>query len=478
MLKNLLHIIIFSCVFLCFELRSQNGFDLSNNQVPLIQNLQTFSDSSEFDIDNKLIFISNYIGGHQISLPIYYSIDEYRKYQFNSKFNEYWKQKISGYSSISDVEKVGTNNQLINRVFGGSIVDIKPQGSAELIFSGVVNKIDNPALPEQQRKTTSFNFDERIQMNVVGTIGDKLQLRANYDTEATFEFENEIKLEYTGDEDDIVKKIELGNVSLPLAGSLITGAQSLFGVKSRLQFGKTTLTTVFSEQKSETSSIEIQGGAQLSDFELSIDNYESNRHFFISQYFYENYNSAMSNLPIINSQINITKIEVYITNKNSSTINTRNILAFQDLGESQNIGCELVGLESAFPPFLPSNSNNSLNPYGPFIDDVAFLTGDSIRQINEITSAFSQYTTDGTNFFDQAVDYEKIENARRLSNSEYTYHPQLGFISLNQSLNADEILAIAFEYTSGGVTYQVGEFSNDITAPSVYPSALALTENR
>ena len=300
MLKNLLHIIIFSCVFLCFELRSQNGFDLSNNQVPLIQNLQTFSDSSEFDIENKLIFISNYIGGHQISLPIYYSVDEYRKYQFNSKFNEYWKQKISGYSSISDVEKVGTNNQLINRVFGGSIVDIKPQGSAELIFSGVVNKIDNPALPEQQRKTTSFNFDERIQMNVVGTIGDKLQLRANYDTEATFEFENEIKLEYTGDEDDIVKKIELGNVSLPLAGSLITGAQSLFGVKSKLQFGKTTLTTVFSEQKSETSSIEIQGGAQLSDFELSIDNYESNRHFFISQYFYENYNSAMSNLPIIN----------------------------------------------------------------------------------------------------------------------------------------------------------------------------------
>ena len=466
MLKNLLHIIIFSCVFLCFELRSQNGFDLSNNPGQLIQNLQTFSDSSEFDIDNKLIFISNYIGGHQISLPIYYSIDEYRKYQFNSKFNEYWKQKISGYSSISDVEKVGTNNQLINRVFGGSIVDIKPQGSAELIFSGVVNKIDNPALPEQQRKTTSFNFDERIQMNVVGTIGDKLQLRANYDTEATFEFENEIKLEYTGDEDDIVKKIELGNVSLPLAGSLITGAQSLFGVKSRLQFGKTTLTTVFSEQKSETSSIEIQGGAQLSDFELSIDNYESNRHFFISQYFYENYNSAMSNLPIINSQINITKIEVYITNKNSSTINTRNILAFQDLGESQNIGCELVGLESAFPPFLPSNSNNSLNPYGPFIDDVAFLTGDSIRQINEITSAFSQYTTDGTNFFDQAVDYEKIENARRLSNSEYTYHPQLGFISLNQSLNADEILAVAFEYTSGGITYQVGEFSNDITAPN------------
>ena len=304
-------------------------------------------------------------------------------------------------------------------------------------------------------------------MNVVGTIGDKLQLRANYDTEATFEFENEIKLEYTGAEDEIVKKIELGNVSLPLAGSLITGAQSLFGVKTKFQFGRTTLTTVFSEQKSETSSIEIQGGAQLTDFELSIDNYESNKHFFLSQYFYENYNLAMQNLPIISSPINITKIEVYITNKNSTTINTRNILAFQDLGEAQNVSSSIVDISpSVFAPYYPNNSNNSLNPNGSFIEDVAAQTGDSIRLIDEITSAFSQYTLDGHNYFNQAVDYEKIENARRLSNSEYSFHPQLGFISLNQALNSDEVLAVAFQYTSGGITYQVGEFSTDLTAPN------------
>ena len=263
----------------------------------------------------ELIFITKYIGGQTMSLPTYFSTEEYRMYLFNKKFNNYWKERTGRNTRNDNLGKVNSGGPLINKVFGGSFVDIKPQGSAELIFSGVINKIDNPSLPEQQRKTTSFNFDERIQMNVVGTIGDKLQLRANYDTEATFEFENEIKLEYTGDEDDIVKKIELGNVSLPLAGSLITGAQSLFGVKTKFQFGRTTLTTVFSEQKSETSSIEIQGGAQLTDFELSIDNYESNKHFFLSQYFYENYNLAMQNLPIISSPINITKIEVYITNK-------------------------------------------------------------------------------------------------------------------------------------------------------------------
>ena len=254
-----------------------SGFNLNWIESP-----ENFIDSVQYDHDSDLIFITKFIGGHTMSLPRYFSVEEYRKYLFKQKFNNYWKERISRNRTNDDLGKVNSSGQLINKVFGGSLVDIKPQGSAELIFSGVINKIDNPALTEQQRKTTSFNFDERIQMNVVGTIGDKLQLRANYDTEATFEFENEIKLEYTGDDDDIVKKIELGNVSLPLAGSLITGAQSLFGVKTKFQFGKTTLTTVFSEQKSETSSIEIQGGAQLTDFELSIDNYESNKHFFLN----------------------------------------------------------------------------------------------------------------------------------------------------------------------------------------------------
>ena len=452
--------VFFCCKYLSAQQDSLTTLSHFQNWVPPLLNI---NDSVQYDHNTQTIFITNYVGGHSLTTPVYFSFQEYRDYLFNQKLNQYWKDRISGNVKSNEMGKV-SGDQLINRIFGGSFVDIKPQGSTELIFSGVINKIDNPALPEQQRKTTSFNFDERIQMNVVGRIGDKLQLQANYDTEATFEFENEIKLEYTGQEDDIVKKIELGNVSLPLSGSLIQGAQSLFGIKTKFQFGKTTLTTVFSEQKSETSSIEVQGGAQMTEFELSIDEYESNKHFFLSQYFYENFNQAMSNLPIITSPINITKLEVYVTNKNATTINTRNILAFQDLGELQNISSPLVTTESLV--MVPSNSNNSLNPNGSFITDVFDLTGDSIRLIDEITSAFSQYTSDGINYFNQAVDYEKIENARRLSNSEYSFHPQLGFISLNQALNSDEILAVAFQFTYLGVPYQVGEFSTDVTAPN------------
>ncbi len=422
-------------------------------------------DSTQYDFDNQTISITHYVGGHRINLPKSFSQSEYQNYLFNQNFYQYWKQRIQ-LAEKDELGKIGIGDQLSNRIFGGSLVDIKPQGSAELIFSGVINKIDNPALPEEQRKTTSFNFDERIQMNVIGTIGNKLQLQANYDTEATFEFENEIKLEYSGDEDDIVKKIELGNVSLPLSGSLITGAQSLFGVKTKFQFGKSTLTTVFSEQKSETSSIEIQGGAQMTEFELSIDDYEENKHFFLSQYFYEAYDQAMNPelLPIISSAINITKIEVYITNKNASTVNTRNILALQDLGEHSGINPinSLVQDDNVPFPYVPDNSNNSLNPV-EFIEEVVDNTFDSIRNISEITSAFNNPFYNG---FDQGLDYEKIENARRLSSSEYSLNSQLGFISLNQALSSDEILAVAFQYTYMGETYQVGEFSTDVTSPS------------
>ncbi len=429
-----------------------------------------FSDSLNYS--NEEIILNKYLGDFFLGERMYFSKQQYQSYLFNKQFQEYWKNRISSNASNinsgGEIPKVGLGGEVLNKIFGSNAVSIRPQGAVELTFAGVVNRIDNPALPEAQRQTTSFNFDERIQINVLGRIAEKLQLQANYDTEATFEFENEMKLEYTGDEDDIIKKIELGNVSLPLSGSLITGAQSLFGLKSKMQFGRATLTTVFSEQKSETSIIQIEGGAQTTDFEISIDNYEENRHFFLSQFFHDNYDQSMTDLPIINSAANITRIEVYVTNKNSSTVNTRNILAFQDLGENPSIsghtGNNIV-VSGDQNLLWPSNLNNSLNPL-EFIDEIAFQTGDSIRNVDEITSAFNEYSQNGVQFF-QSVDYEKIENARMLSSSEYTFNRQLGFISLNQALNSDEVLAVAFQYTYNGVTYQVGEFSNDITAPDV-----------
>ena len=196
------------------------------------------------------------------------SFNEYQEYEQNKLVYDYWKlqskQRTGNQTSALGLPKLYVPGKSFDRVFGGNAVDIRPQGSAELIFGLKINSIDNPSLPEEQRKTTSFDFKEKIQMNVIGKIGSKLKVTANFNTETTFEFENQMKVEYTGMEDEILKKIEIGNVSLPLNGTLITGSQSLFGLKTQMQFGRTTITSILSQQKSTKSEIEVSGGAQTS----------------------------------------------------------------------------------------------------------------------------------------------------------------------------------------------------------------------
>ena len=304
-----------------------------------MNNPSLFNTHVEYDPITNQYYEWQRIGDRNIGLPKVMSFQEYQKQQLEKTTATYWdlrtgERKVRQTSSFG-LPKLYIGGQAFDRLFGGNTVDIRPQGSAELIFSLRVNRLDNPSLPEEQRRTTSFDFVEKIQMNVIGKIGEKLKLTTNYNTESTFDFENQMKLEYTGFEDEIIKKIEVGNVSLPLNGTLITGSQSLFGVKTQLQFGRTTITSVLSQQKSKTSEVEVSGGAQTTEFDIYADQYESNKHYFLTHYFKEQYDAALSNLPFVNSGINITKIEVWITNKTGTTTNTRNIVAFLDLGETE-----------------------------------------------------------------------------------------------------------------------------------------------
>ncbi|MQY79418.1 MAG: cell surface protein SprA, partial [Bacteroidetes bacterium] len=317
-----------------------------------------------YDPDNNEYVISDKIGNFNYRLPSVLTIEEYKDWQFEQSLRRYWREKASGggldYRS-SLIPRLQLGVEALDKVFGSDVINIVPQGSAELIFGVNISKIDNPALSEKLRKVATFDFQEKIQMNVSGAIGDKMKLGVNYNTEATFDFENKTKLEYSGKEDEIIKKIEAGNVTLPLPGSLITGSQSLFGLKTELQFGKLTVTNVFSQQKGETSVIDIKGGAQLSEFEVEVDNYDANKHFFIAQYFRDNYDNAMRNLPVINSGINIERIEVWVTNKTSNFENARNIIAFMDLAEgAENIFNNIPAFGQTGSEDYPYNDLNGL----------------------------------------------------------------------------------------------------------------------
>jgi cell surface protein SprA len=365
----------------------------------------------------------------------------------------YWKERSASEAGVTNKSdnkpELYFGGKLFDALFGSNKIKIRPQGSANLILGIKTNKVDNPTIPENLRKTTTLDFEEKIQMNVSGSIGERLKLDINYNTEATFDYENQIKLNYEGKEDEIVKSIEAGNVSLPLSGTLINGGQNLFGFKTALQFGRLTVTSVFSQQKGESSVVRMEKGAQKQEFEISVDKYESNRHFFLSHYFRKNYDKALNDLPIINSDINIVKVEVWITNKTSKFEKARNIVAFTDLGEGAGDIHNSMWHYNPSEGVYPGNDINSL--YEEMQSNYS-----SVRDINQVTSVFGSISG-----FIPSKDYEKVENARMLNSDEYSVNNKLGYISLNRPLNSDEVLAVAYEYTVRGKVFKVGEFSSN-----------------
>lgn len=438
-----------------------------------MDNPSNYTEEVEYDEETGQYIVTQKIGGLVAKPPMLMTPEEYKDYVARKQASDYWAAKTQSEEAAkaegrdpgsSLIPQLQVNSQLFNKIFGSNTIDIRPQGYAELRFGGRFQKIDNPLIPERNRSTFTFDFDQRIQMNVTGKVGEKLSIATNYDTEATFNFENQTKVEYTGNEDEIIKKLELGNVSLPLNSTLISGAQSLFGVKGQFQFGKLTLTGVLAEQQSQSSSINVQGGATTTEFEISADQYEANRHYFLSHYFRDRYEQFLSTRPLVSSPIQVTKVEVWVTNTRQATEDNRNIVAFMDLGERdnenayRNSAANLPGPDifSRFNPAerFPDNGNNSLNPVQ--------LQGDipGVRDISQATRALSVAG------FQEATEFTELSNARKLNPNEFSFDPRLGYISLNSALNQDEVLAVAFQFTAGGKTFQVGEFSTDgITPP-------------
>jgi cell surface protein SprA len=414
----------------------------------------------EYNAETDEYYINQKVGdGMDYRPPTYMSFDEYQDYNSNQALRDYWREKAASQSESQRkplIPKLNIKSKLFETIFCGSTVEIRPQGSAELIFGVNVSKIKNPALPENQQTNTNFNFDQTIQLNVTGKIGEAMSLGVNYNTDATFDFENQMQLKWEAcNEDMILRSIEAGNVTLPLTGTLISGSQNLFGVKAAAQFGRLTVTGIFSQQKSESNSVTTQGGAQVTEFEVQADDYEENRHFFLAQYFRDNYDAWLSDLPLVKSPINITKIEVWKTNQTGDNDGgQRSVVAFMDLGEttSKVFNQSLIGPGSGNQQ-LPNNNANNL--YQQMTSTYA-----AARDINNTETVFAPLAPPPINF-NGSRDYEALTLAQPLSATEYTINRQLGYVSINGQLDDNQVLAVAFQFTYGGQVFQVGEFSTD-----------------
>jgi cell surface protein SprA len=432
-------------------------------KAPLfLDNPSNIKETVVYDPDKNEYIIYRKVGSFDYRPPVHMNPEEFRKFEYSRAMRDYWQSRISGKETgfrSTLIPQIEIGGAAFDKIFGSNTINIIPQGSAELIFGVNISHTENPILSENLQTIPTFDFKEKIQMNVTGTIGDKMELGVNYNTDALFEFENRTKLQYSGKEDEILRKVEAGDVTLPLKGTLITGSYSLFGLKTEMQFGKLTMTTVLSQQKGESSVIEVEGGAQQTSFEIYADEYEANRHFFLSQFFRDNYDNALNTLPIVSSGVNIERIEVWVTNKTNrfEEASNRNIIAFMDLAENKNhIYNNIPGFqETSGAPLYPDNGANQLY-------DQMNTVYSAIRDVDQVTNTLEPLYPG----FQIGRDFEKIENARKLNEREYTVNKQLGYISLNSALNTDEVLAVAYEYILNGQVFKVGEFSTDgITAP-------------
>ena len=421
------------------------------------------------DTINRYV-IGSKIGDSYINAPVMMTPEEYRKWSERKAMQSYFRSKNDEIYKAKGKEKFDFTDMHFDlgpaeKIFGPGGVRIKTQGTAELKFGATMKNIDNPSLPIRNRKTTNIDFDEKINLNVNGKVGDKVNMNLNYNTDATFDFDSQnLKLKYDGKEDEIIKLVEAGNVSFPSNSSLVKGASSLFGLRTDLQFGKLKLQLVASQKKSTTKSVSTKGGTQFTPFEIDAANYEENRHFFLSQYFRERYDAGMRSLPNLTTGIKINRVEVWVTNKTATTSNTRSIIALTDLGENtlvHNHMWQTTGLQ------VPANAANT--EYQTMVEQYG-----AARDIDQTSTVL-----DGIGSFAGGSDYEKLSSARLLNSSEYSVNTALGYISLKTSLQTDQVLAVAYEYTYGGQTFQVGEFASDVTdvSQALFVKALKNTSN-
>ncbi len=423
----------------------------------------------EYDPATKQYYIVEKIGNQYYRSPATFTMEEFIRLQAQKDEQAYFRQRANLLTNLNRRNfkpKFGFSKDWMNRITGNGKVEIKPSGYVDIMAGYQGQNIKNPTLPERARKFGGFDFNQNAQLQVDAKIGDKINLPINYNTLANFDFENQLKLDYAGKDDEILKIFQAGNVSFSSKGTLIPGAQSLFGIKTQLQFGKLFVSTVLANQRSQRQSLGLQGGSASQIFNIRADEYEENRHFLLAQYFRGNYNKALRELPIVRSNIQVLRMEVWVTNRTGATTDTRDVVGFMDMGENRPFNPNLTGTLDS----LPRNQSNDL---------FQILKGNpSYRNSTQVQSAL---TAAG---FSPVQDFEKTF-ARKLLPTDYSFSPQIGFISLNQPLQPDEVLGVAYQYTFNGRVNQVGEFSQDVppdssgnTQPVLFLKLLKATSQR
>jgi cell surface protein SprA len=407
------------------------GINLSNDNTSV-----TWDTVSTYRIQRS-------INGRQLYLPQVASFNEFRELKKEqqkkairaSQVRESIAQEDEGRGLLDfKISVPGGENSAFTTIFGTNEVNLRVNGSANMNVGASIQKLDDGTLPPDLRTRVDPTFNQNLQLNIQGTIGDKLTIATDWDTERQFDFENRLSIVYRGYEDEIIKSIEMGNVSMETGNSLVSGGKSLFGIKAVTELGPLRVTSVVSQQKGKNNTQKISGGSQEQDIQLNPADYEDGRHFFLDFYNRASFEQALSDPQNIQQPYDVTELYVYIrkTGQSASALGEQTVqaIALLDLGVNTNGG-------------LPGNEVDRFTD-----EQLDSLRSTDSNATNEDFGATSQeYTDDVFELLQEGVDY--------------TFNRALGFLSMKTNINNGDAIAVAYVYNTGsGQTIQVGELTS------------------
>jgi cell surface protein SprA len=415
----------------------------------------------EFDTTALTYTTKEQVSQEDVRFPVELDYAAYKSARLRKDLDQNWQELILQRSREQERKRrgglgfnivvPGGRQSAFSTIFGTSDVDLRVNGTADIRAGFDYRKSDQQVSITGKPSQLDPEFKQDLSLGITGTIGDKLRINVNYDSRNQFDFQNQLKLEYTGYEDEIIQKIEAGNVFLQTPSTLIRGGQSLFGIKSEFKLGGIKLTTVMSQQEGQANALNIEGGSEETKFDLRPTDYDEATHFFLGYYFRNRFEAALvdpPNIRVANGFERITEVEVWkLMPTRPEEENVRQAVAMVDLGEATDILYQANDYTSQVLP----------NPNNDQYDDATGGELDSeLRNGNAAPGSYLESVKDLSSSDFQVGKFKRLERGR-----DYEIDQSLGFITLRQRVQESEALAVAFRYRANGRTFQVGDFSTE-----------------
>ena len=374
------------------------------------------------------------------------------------------------------VEIPGGEESAFRTLFGKNEVSLTVNGTSNVGLGLRYNQNDLQAAQTTRGSPIDPDFNQDLTLNIAGTIGDKLTVNVNYDTQSQFEFENQVSLVYEGYEDDILQRVEAGNVFLQTPATLIQGGQRLFGLRTDFQFGPLALTAVASQKDAQTVQQTITGGADVQAFALAPYEYEDDTHFFLGFAFHNWWDeghedeSQPTSPPGFRNLVGIQvwKHEPALRTSIREDQETTWAVALADLGEPAPGSPAARGLDvlaggEAYLGRFDEATGRYENAAAPLPSPQIDRYSDEVLARVRATGLSASGLPIGP---DNILDGETLPTDALFNNQfrllregiDYTVDGQLGWLSLTSALTEREVLAVAYQYEGPTGRVTVGDY--------------------